>query len=303
MKIFLLLISMCCGIFTMAQDSVNYTATEIIYGRKDGMALTMLKLSPNENIKGKAILSVVSGNWVSGYSQIPGFTRRAQHLINAGYSVFLVMHGSQPRYDITDEVKDIKRAVRFIRHNAKSYGIDPNSIGITGSSSGGHLSLMTALSSDSINIAAKDPVDRVSSRVQAAAVFFPPIDFLNWGKANTGINREAIKRARVAGAFDFKMLSDSTGMYEHITSADANMKIGKLMSPINHVSADDPPVFLLHGDADPVVPLEQSQAMVQKLKAAGVINELVVKPGGGHGWPKNETEEKKITDWFDKYLK
>lgn len=286
-----------------AQDSSGYRSEEIIYGRKDGLALTMMKFSPSENSKGKAVISVVSGNWVSNYGQIPGFTRRSQHFIKAGYTVFLVMHGSQPRYDISDEVTDIKKAVRFIRYNAKSYGIDPGKIGITGSSSGGHLSLMTALASDSINIVAKDPIDRISSRVQAAAVFFPPTDFLNWGKANTGINREAIKRARVAGAFDFKLLSDSTGMYEHLTGSDANMKIGKLMSPVNHVSADDPPVLVIHGDADPVVPLQQSQTLVQKLKTAGVVHELIIKPGGGHGWPKNESEEKKFADWFDKYLK
>ena len=75
------------------------------------------------------------------------------------------------------------------------------------------------------------------------------------------------------------------------------------MSPVNHVSADDPPVLVIHGDEDPVVPLQQSQTLVQKLKTAGVVHELIIKPGGGHGWPKNESEEKKFADWFDKYLK
>ncbi len=303
MKIVLIVFCVITFLASAAQDTAAYKSEEIIYGRKDGMSLTMLKFTPVQNTKGRAVISVVSGNWVSGYSQIPGFTRRAQHFVNAGYTVFLVMHGSQPRYDISDEVKDLKRAVRFIRFNAASYGISPNHIGITGSSSGGHLSLMTALATDSINAGAKDPVDRVSSRVQAAAVFFPPTDFLNWGKTNTGIDREAIKRARVAGAFDFKILSDSTGMYEHIPGSEANLQIGKLMSPVNHVSLDDPPIFLLHGDADPVVPLQQSQILTQRLKAAGVIHELVIKPGGGHGWPKNEAEEKMFTDWFDKFLK
>lgn len=303
MKIFLIIINVFFCFSAYAQDSSAYRSEEIIYGRKDGMALTMLKFSPGQNSKGKAIISVVSGNWVSGYSQVPGYTRRSEHFVKAGYTVFLVMHGSQPRYDISDEVRDIKRAVRFIRYNAKLYGIDPTGIGITGSSSGGHLSLMTALSADSINIIARDPVDRVSSRVQAAAVFFPPTDFLNWGKANSGINREAIKRARVAGAFDFKVLSDSTGMYEHVPGSDANIAIGRAMSPVNHVSADDPPVLFIHGDADPVVPLQQSQTLVQKLKGAGVIHELIVKPGGRHGWAKSENEEKKFAEWFDKYLK
>ncbi len=72
----------------------------------------------------------------------------------------------------------MKRAVRFIRYNAKEYHIDPAHIGITGASSGGHLSLMTGLSDDKIDTASKDPVNLVSSRVQAVAVFYPPTDFL-----------------------------------------------------------------------------------------------------------------------------
>ncbi len=303
MKLFLSSIYiLVCGL-CHAQDTSSYATTEIIYGRKDGMALTMLKLSPKKNAKQRGIISVVSGNWVSGYNQVAGFTRRSQVYLNAGYTVFLIMHGSQPRYDITEQASDIKKAVRYVRYNAKLYDIDPARIGITGSSSGGHLSLMTALISDSINIAAKDPADRVSGRVQAVAVFFPPTDLLNWGRSNTGLNRAAMRMARVSGAFDFKMLSDSTGMYEHVTDADVILQTGKRMSPANHVTKDDPPVIIAHGDADPIVPLQQSQTLVQKLKSAGVPHELIIKPGAGHGWRNAEAEEKRFLAWFDKYLK
>lgn len=286
-----------------AQDSSRYTTTEIIYGRKDGMALTMVEIMPKHNAKGKAIISVVSGNWVSNYTQLPGFIRRSQVYINGGYTVFLVMHGSQPRYAINDETEDIKRAVRFVRFYAKLFGIDSARIGITGASSGGHLALMTALADDVINVKSKDPADKVSSRVQAAAVFFPPTDFLNWGGPNMKTNKEMIRLARVDGAFDFKTLSDSTGMYEHITGDEANMQIGKAMSPISNVSSDDPPVMIVHGDADPVVPLQQSLSLIEKLKAAGVKNQLIIKEKAGHGWSDTKEEENAFMLWFDKYLK
>jgi acetyl esterase/lipase len=87
------------------------------------------------------------------------------------FSVFAVFHGSQPRYAIPDEVEDLKRAVRYIRYNGLKFGIDPNHIGITGGSSGGNLALLVATADDKINTTASDPVDRVSSRVQAIAVF------------------------------------------------------------------------------------------------------------------------------------
>ena len=286
-----------------AQDTSKYTNAEIIYGRKDGMALTMFKLAPKQQTNGKAIISVVSGNWISNYSMVPRFADRTLTYLNSGYTVFLALHGSQPRYDITDETKDLKRAVRFVRYNAKIYGIDPDHIGITGSSSGGQLALMTALADDKINADAKDPIDRVSSRVQAAAVFFPPTDFLNWGSQGARTSKQNIKKAGVAGAFDFKILSDSTGMYEHIAAENVNMETARMMSPIANVSADDPPVLIVHGDSDRVVPIQQSQTLIQKLKTAGVINEFIIKPGGGHGWRDTQPEEKRFTAWFDKYLK
>ncbi len=302
-KAVLFFIALLFSSFTIiAQDNTNYSSTEIIYGRKDGMALTMFIVTPKQNAKGKAIVSVISGNWNSNFSMSSRYMMRSMYLVNNGFTVFFVMHGSQPRYAINDEVADVKRAVRFIRYNAKEYGIDAEHIGISGSSSGGHLSLMVSLSDDKTKFST-DPVDKVSSRVQAAAVFFPPTDFLNWGASNAGMNMQALKRAGVAGAFDFKVLSDSTGVYEHIKD-DATLKIlATENSPVNNVSNDDPPVLILHGDADPVVPLQQSQTIIKKLKDAGIKNELIIKPGGKHGWPNDKSEEDKIVKWFDENLK
>lgn len=302
MRYILSFISVICFMVSFAQDSTVYNASEIIYGRKDGMALTMIKLSPKQNTKGKAIVSLVSGNWVSNYTMVAGFTRKSVSFVRSGYTVFLVMHGSQPRYAINEETEDIKKAVRFIRFNAKEYGIDPLHIGITGSSSGGHLALMTALAEDNINGNAKEPANRVSARVQAAAVFFPPTDFIHWGTGNSANDKTIRRKFGVAGAFDFKELSDSTGLYEHIIGDEANLKIGREMSPVNNVSKDDPPVLIIHGDADPIVPLQQSLSLIKILKDAGVVNELIIKKGGGHGWRNTEEEEKKFIEWFDKYL-
>jgi dipeptidyl aminopeptidase/acylaminoacyl peptidase len=69
------------------------------------------------------------------------------------------------------------------------------------------------------------------------------------------------------------------------------------------VSADDAPTFIVHGDVDKTVPLQQSQIMVEKLKAVGVPCALQVKPGADHGWDGMNTEREAFADWFDKYLK
>ena len=144
---------------------------DVIYGRKFGTALTMDVFTPKKDSKGIGVIIVVSGGFVSSHDSIsPAFVTP---LTNRGYTVFTVVHGSQPRYTIPEIIQDMNRAVRFIRYHAKEYGIDSDRIGVTGASAGGHLSLMLGTAGDQGDPNAKDPVDRASSRVQAVACFFP----------------------------------------------------------------------------------------------------------------------------------
>ena len=303
-SIFIVLL-VCSSCSITAQDSLNYTKEEIIYGRKDGMALTMLKLKPKNQLNGKAVISVVSGSWISAYRMTEGPLPRMQVYLDRGYTIFAVMVGSQPQYNIPAQISDLKRSVRFIRYHAADYGIDADHIGITGFSSGGHLALMIATADDHIDLRSTDPVDKVSSRVQAAAVFAPPTDFINYGQQATTatINQAQLVISRVASAFDFKVWNDTTGTYVSITDTDKRLQIAKEISPVNNVSSDDPPVLIIHGDKDPRVPLQQSESMMARLKEAHVTCNLIIKEGTGHGWRNMEVEEKNFVDWFDKYLK
>lgn len=163
-----------------AQDVAFDRKEDVIYGRKDGLAMTMDVFTPKEKRNGAAIIVCISGGWFSSHDAIsPGFV---QEFLNRGYTVFAVVHGSQPKYTNVEAVSDLNRAVRFIRAHAKDYGVNPQRFGITGASAGGHLSLMIGMAGSAGNPDSKDPVDRESSRVQAVACFFPPTDFLNYGK-------------------------------------------------------------------------------------------------------------------------
>src|SRR5262249_47650879 len=145
-------------------------------------ALTMDVFTPKKDANGAAVILVVSGGWFSDHSQVTGFGQLfASEFLKRGYTVFAVVHGSQPKYTIPEAVADLNRAVRFIRSHAKDYKIDPDRIGISGGSAGGHLSLMQGTAGDAGNPKANDPVERASSRVQAVACFYPPTDFLNYG--------------------------------------------------------------------------------------------------------------------------
>ncbi|HEV8272424.1 MAG TPA: alpha/beta hydrolase [Chitinophagaceae bacterium] len=283
----------------------TYPQEEFVYGRKDGMGLLMTQLKPKVKSNGKAIISVQAGSWFSNFTMVERGVYYKREYLDKGYNVFMVVLGSQPRYAIPDQVDDLKRAVRYIRYNAKQLGIDPDHIGIEGGSAGGHLSLLIATADEKINANASDPVDRVSSRVQAAAVLFPPTDFFNWGfpGAATINQREVQKQLRVYGAFDFRVWNNSTLTYDPVTDTAARNKIGKEISPIYAVSSDDPPIFIIHGDADMTVPVQQSQTFVAKLKEAGVTNNYIIKKGGRHNPDDMKPELDQFVDWFDKYLK
>jgi len=290
---------------SLAAQQTGENGTEVIYGRKDGMALTMVVLKPNVKSNGKAIINVISGGWVSSYDWMPWAINDSKPFRDRGYTVFSVLHGSQPRYTIPDAVADLHRAVRFIRYHAADYGIDGAKLGITGSSAGGHLSLMMGTEDAKGDTASKDPVDRVSGRVQAVACFFPPTDFLNFGAPNANLlsAKPLLARRNFLAPFLFTQWDSVNKYYSIISDTAIQNKIAGQASPIYNVSADDAPVFIIHGDADKTVPLQQSKIIIEKLKAAGVPAVLQVKPGADHGWEAMNAERKAFADWFDKYLK
>ncbi len=273
---------------------------DVVYGRKHGMALTMDVFTPQKSANGAAVVWIVSGGWFSAHEAIN--QSMIDEFLKRGYTVFAVVHGSQPRFTIPEIVKDLNRAVRFIRYHANDYHIDADRIGVTGASAGGHLSLMQGTAGDVGDKQARDPIDQTSSRVQAVGCFFPPTDFLNYGKPG----ENALGRGVLSGfkpPFDFNEQDSTSKVYRPITDEARILEIGRKISPAYHVSADDPPTLIIHGDADKLVPIQQAELILEKLKAAGVDTKLVVKKGAQHGWPDFLKDFAIVADWFDEHLK
>jgi acetyl esterase/lipase len=282
------------------EDTAFTRQEDVIYGRKFGTALTMDVFRPRSQANGAAIIWVVSGGFFSSHEAInPIFARP---FLVRGYTVFAVVHGSQPRFQIPEIVQDMNRAVRFIRHHAREYGIDPNRIGVTGASAGGHLSLMLGTAAEEGDMKAADPVDRKSSRVQAIACFFPPTDFLNFGGPGKEYLHAIDHRPPFRAAFDYRELDQKTMLWERVADADKLRRITRGISPIYYISPEAPPTLIIHGDKDDLVPLQQSQAFVARLKEAGVEGKLVVKRGAGHGWLDLIKDIDQFVDWFDAHL-
>lgn len=255
---------------------------DVIYGHKAGMALTFDVVQP-EKPNGAAVLFMVSGGWVSVWAPPETLIRPKsrdanpwEQFVDRGYSMFLVRHGSSPQFKVPDAVSDVRRAVRYIRLNAKNWDIDPNRIGVIGGSAGGHLTLMLATTADEGDPKSQDAVERTSNRIRAGVAWFPPTHLEKFLK---------LKQQFPALEFDVKKIPD--------------------VSPLEHVTADDAPVYLAHGDKDELVPVGESEAIVEKFKATNVDHDLLIVPGAGHAFVGEDM--KKVMDgtlnWFDKHLK
>lgn len=279
------------------ETPVAYQATEdVVYGHKDGLALTLDVVQPTENRKGLGLILVSSGSWMSRKSDIieeEENRRKHDHwlqgLLKGGFTLFVVRHGSGPRYTVPEMTPDINRSIRFIRANASKYGVDPDHLGITSGSSGGHLALMAAMTGDDGKPDSKDPIERVSSKVQAVVAWFPPTDMINWAAPN-GYTMIPLLRP---GLYE--------RMFGKITDLETQLKS---ISPLYLVTKDAPPLLLIHGDADKTVPLQQSEIMKAKYEEQGAEVKLIVEPGGGHSsWPGIMDDYPSVWDWFDQHLK
>jgi acetyl esterase/lipase len=208
-------------------------------------------------------------------------------LCSRGYTVFAVRPGSRTRYTCLEMDGHLKTGIRYVKAHGAEYKIDPERLGITGASAGGHLATLAAVTPQEAKPEAKNPMLRPSTNVKAAAVFFPPTDFLDWNGKPA----------------DFQILGDllfGSGAKGH--SEDEVKDRARAISPARLVKGPAIPFLFIHGDSDPVVPLQQSQKMIEALKAAGGSAELIVKKGGGHPWLTIFEEVKMMADWFDHHL-
>jgi acetyl esterase/lipase len=256
----------------------------IPYGKRGAEALTFDVLRPTRP-NGLGVLVLVSGGWKS---KQPGEfdTWIVAPLLRHGYTVFAVCHVSQPRATVMEIVEDMHRAVRFIRHHAREYGVTPQQLGVTGGSAGGHLSLMLATRSGPGRPDADDPVERESSAVQAVAIFFPVTDLLNLGKSTENAGDGGPPKSFVRA---FGPQSTNLAVWK---------VIGRETSPIYFVSSNLPPVLIHHGDADTLTPLEQSEWFRNAAAKAGREVQIVVHSGGRHGWLTMPWDIKQFADFL-----
>lgn len=260
--------------------------SDVIYGHKEGTALFYDVLKP-EAPNGAGIVFMVSGGWYSVWVPPEMARARFEPVLDAGFTVFAVHHASAPRFKVPEAVSDVRAALRHIKLNAADYGVNPERLGVFGGSAGGHLSLMLGLNSEGQSDPPRGSGPRslgphyiapgdTPADVAAIVAYFPPVDI----------------RSRV-------------GPSDRFPALDFPREQAAAISPLLFVSPDDPPTKLIHGDADDLVPLADSEIMATALDEAGVVHDLLVIKGGDHGF-RNPDHRQQATeamiDWFQKYL-
>ena len=258
------------------------TTPDVVYGHKDGLALTMDVYRPT-NPNGAAVLFMVSGGWYSRWSPPESTLPLFQPFLNKGYTMFAVRHGSSPKYSIPNAVADVRQAVRFVRKNDERFEIDAQRIGVLGMSAGGHLALMLGTTGDDGDEESKEILQGVSSRVAAVVALVPPTDL-----------RVAVWEA-----------PESLPAYRGFPALNLPMKPARENSPLVHVTTDDAPSLVIMGGNDELVPPKHGHWIEEAFKKQGVAHKLIVVPEAGHdlGGIRNLGNViRESTDWFDQYL-
>ncbi|MEW6238699.1 MAG: alpha/beta hydrolase [Candidatus Omnitrophota bacterium] len=267
-------------------------ARDIVYATAEGKNLSMDIAYPKEKSEKPrpVVVWIHGGAWRAGDKS----HNAALPLTQSGYFTASIDYRLSQEAIWPAQINDCKTAIRFLRAHAEQYGIDPNKIGVWGSSAGGHLAAMLGTSGDVKELeGGGDWADR-SSRVQAVVDFFGPTNFL-------------------------KMLDFPSSMKHDAPDSPESLLIGgpvrdnpdrvRSVDPISYVSADDPPFLIVHGNKDPLVPYNQSELLYEALKKAGVDAQMILVKDGGHGgWndqtlPTQKEILQSVREFFDRCLK
>jgi acetyl esterase/lipase len=257
----------------VAADDVEIVR-DIVYGHKDGMALTMDLLRPAEP-NGAVVMFLQSGGWYSVYRDPAALVPASTPLLNKGITVLIVYHGSAPRFQVPDAVADVRRAVRYVHWKADELRVDPNRIGTLGGSAGGHLSLMLAATGDDGDAAAKEEILKHPSRIS-------PRRWPSIRRPTSAIGRP-IRRAAIAAVPALKP------PLEFPAAKEAEV------SPILFAGEKTAPALMIHGDKDPLVPIEHSRKMQAALAEMNATSELLTIEGAGHAFTPQQNDQRVLT--------
>lgn len=260
----------------------------IEYCTGGGSPLLMDILIPAQHSRTRtpAVLWIHGGSWLAGDKNAHV---NAEWLAKAGFVTATLSYRLSDAAPFPAAVEDCKCAIRFLRANASKYGIDPDSIGVAGSSAGGHLAELLATADGSAGLEGNGGWQGVSSKVQAAVSYFGPSDLTAQFPSDT---------VPVIVKFLRGTRDEKPDLY-------------RKASPILYVAKGDPPLLLVHGEKDEGVPFDQSVRMADVYRRIGLPVDLIALKNAGHDFehvgsdpisPSVEVVHQKTVDFFRSHL-
>ncbi len=235
-----------------AQLNVVYTQVDGWEGKVD------LYLPPLSNKPATVIINIHGGGWKNGVKESQGGFGT---FFKAGFAVANMEYRLTARATAPAAVEDVRCVLIYLIKNSKELNIDPNRIVIMGGSAGGHLALMGGLLANDHRFDTQCPgVENV--KVLAIIDKYGITDVWDW-------------------AYGKNIRSSSATQWLGVKATDSLFAAS--VSPIHYVNKTSPPVFIVHGDADPTVPYQHSIDLHARLLAQGVRTEFITVPGGLHG--------------------
>lgn len=254
------------------------------------MKLAAGKDDTQRNIERKPAILWIPGGGYRGVDKNL-MVAEVMYLVEAGFVVASMYYRGSHQAHFPAQLIDVKTAIRFLRANADRYEIDPDRIGVMGRSAGGHLSALAAMNIDGYD---SQEWAGVSSNVQAAYDLFGPVDMVAM------IDKEAHDVQQPGYRWD-KLEDTHPGA---LLGGDPNtMRERARESSVEYyISSNMAPILIMHGDADPLVPLAVSERFYQQLCAVGLDDraDLYVLKNGGHGTPEffQDTTKKIALEFF-----
>ena len=234
-----------------------------------------------------ALIYIHGGGWKNG-NKNQGNVRLLPYLESGEYVGISIGYRLSGEAQWPAQIHDCKAAIRWIRGNAKNYGINPEKIGVFGTSAGGHLVAMLGTSGNVKELEGDlGNYKKMKSTVHCIGNFFGPSALLEMSKYPSRIDHDA------ANSPESELIGGAL---------QENKKKAMNASPINYVTKDDCPFIHVHGTDDQLVPYNQSVILHKKLLENGCDSTLITVKGGGHGGFRNDTIQKITEKFFAKHL-
>lgn len=257
---------------------------DLVFAEVDGQKLQLDLFVPAVK-KPSLVVYIHGGSWLRGSRK----KTPVQWLTEEGFALASISYRFSDRAIFPAQIHDVKAAIRWLRAHQDEYGYDASRIGVCGTSAGGQLAVLLGTSGGVKELEGTVGEHlQQSSRVQAIVDWYGPADFLLRSKTQPKHNQPGSSSYQLLGGAPVEKL-----------------ELARLASGVSHVTTDDPPLLIFHGDKDTTVLLDQSERLRDVYKKAGLDVTLQVIPGGRHNGAAeyfSGESRRLVVDCFSKHL-